>query len=192
MAEKPSLLSSEDIKNDELVRIVAQAKKGDDQALEILSRFVYRRIHAYIYYRVHHREDAEDLTTEVIMKMVKALEKQNGNFMAWIYKIAANTIIDHQRRHVSRREISLDELKIDLPDKKGSMPRNILTVDKLKLGISELTSEQVEVITLRFLQENNIEETAKIMGKSVGAVKVMQFRAIKALREFFKKKGYAI
>jgi len=192
MAEKPSLLSSEDIKNDKLVGIVAQAKKGDDQALEILCRFVYRRIYAYIYYRVRHREDAEDLTTEVIVKMVKALEKQNGNFMAWIYKIAANTIIDHQRRQVSRRETSLDELKIDLPDKKGSMPKNILTVDKLKLGISELTSEQAEVITLRFLQENNIEETAKIMGKSVGAVKVMQFRAIKALREFFKKRGYAI
>jgi RNA polymerase sigma-70 factor (ECF subfamily) len=192
MAGKSSLLTSEDIKNDELVRIVAQAKKGDDQALESLCRFVYRRIYTYIYYRVRHREDAEDLTTEVIVKMVKALEKQNGNFMAWIYKIAANTLIDQQRRQVSRRETSIDELKIDLPDKKGSMPKNLLTVDKLKLGISELTSEQAEVITLRFFQENNIEETAKTMGKSVGAVKVMQFRAIKALREFFKKKGYAI
>jgi RNA polymerase sigma-70 factor (ECF subfamily) len=192
MPEKPSLLSNEDIKNDELIKVVANAKKGDDQALEILCRFVYRRIYSYIYYRVRHREDAEDLTSEVIVKMVKALGKQNGHFMAWIYKIAANTIIDHQRRQTSRRETSLEELKIDLPDNKGSMPKNILTVDKLKLGISGLTPEQAEVISLRFFQENNIEETAKILGKSTGAVKVMQFRAIKALRDFFKRKGYAL
>jgi len=192
MAEKPSLLSSGEIKNDELIKIVAQAKKGDDQALESLCRYIYGRIYGYIYHRVRQREDAEDLTSEVIVKMVKALTKQNGNFMAWIYKIAANTIIDYQRRLTSRKETSLDELTIDLPDKKQSMPKNVLTADKLKMGIAGLTAEQAEVIALRFLQENNIEETARIMGKSVGAVKVMQFRAIKALRDFFRKKGYQI
>jgi len=145
-----------------------------------------------VYYRVRQREDAEDLTTEVILKMVKALTQQNGNFMAWVYKIAANTVIDHQRRLTSRKETSLDALKVDLPDKKDSNPKRVLTADKLKIGMAGLTPEQAEVITLRFLQENNLEETARIIGKSVGAVKVMQFRAIRALRDFFKKKGYPI
>jgi RNA polymerase sigma-70 factor (ECF subfamily) len=192
MIGKSSLISGKDNQNDELIKIVDRAKNGDDQALEQLCRFVYGRVYAYVFYRVRQREDAEDLTTEVILKMVKALPKQNGNFMAWVYKIAANTVIDHQRRLTSRKEISLEVLKVDLADKKDSIPKNILTADRLKIGIAELTPEQAEVISLRFLQENNLEETARITGKSIGAVKVMQFRAIKALREFFKKKGYAV
>jgi RNA polymerase sigma-70 factor, ECF subfamily len=186
------MLSNAEIKNDELIKIVHEAKKGDDQSLEILCRYIYNRIYAYVYYRVRQREDAEDLATEVVLKMVKALARQNGNFMAWVYKIASNTIIDHQRRLASRKVASLDAMKIDLPDAKSSVPKNILTADKLKIGIAGLTPDQAEVIILRFLQENNLEETSRLTGKSVAAVKVLQFRAIKALREFFKKKGYAV
>jgi RNA polymerase sigma-70 factor (ECF subfamily) len=192
MAKNPSYILNKDFNHEELDKLVAKAKQDDEPALENLCRYVYGRIYGYIYYRVRQREDAEDLTAEVVMKMVRALKSQKGNFLAWVYRIAANTVIDHHRRRTVRKETSLDELPGDLPDPKEYMPRDVLTADKLKQGIAGLTPEQAEVITLRFIQENNLEETAKIMGKSVNAVKVAQFRAIRALRDFFRKKGYAI
>lgn len=192
MKAYPSLLLKKEINKDELSKIVEAAKSGDADALAAMCQYVYARIYSFLYYRVKHREDAEDLTSEVVLKMAKALKSQHGDFYAWIYRIARNRLIDFYRKRSVRQEASLDELPQDISDQKDSMPKDILTKDHLYEAMAHLTKEQADVITLKFIQEYDNEEVAMIMGKSIGAVKVLQFRALRALREYFRKKGYEI
>lgn len=184
-----SSLSNDEISPEELAKLIKDAKRQRGEALNQLCKFVYKKIFGYTYYRVHQREDAEDLTSEVLLKMVRSLKTQHGNFLAWIYRIANNTIIDFYRRRARRPEISLQGSEVKIPAFEPKSP--ILTEEKIKKALSCLTSEQADVITLRFIQDYNNEEVAKIMGKTVGAVKVLQFRALKALREYLRKEGYA-
>jgi len=69
---------------EQIPELVASAKKGDEQALSGLCQFAYKRIYPYVFYRVKHREDAEDVTAEVVLKMARSLKNQQGNFMAWL------------------------------------------------------------------------------------------------------------
>ena len=123
------------------------------------------------------------------MKIIRSLKTQKGNFLAWIYRIANNTIIDFYRKRARRREVSIQELDYDIPAPEVQRP--FLTEKRMKEALTHLTPEQANVVTLRFIQEYNNEEVAKIMGKSVGAIKVLQFRALKILRDYFRKEGYA-
>ncbi len=178
-----------EITNNDLSRLVQDAKNNHNDALEKLCKFVYYKIYGYTYYRVKQKEDAEDLTSEVLMKMARSLKTQKGNFLAWVYRIASNQIIDFYRHRARRPEISIESLKRDIPG--SEVQRDILKEDKMKEAISRLTPEQSNVITLKFIQEYSNEEIAKIMNKTVGAIKVLQFRALKALREYLRKEGYA-
>ncbi|UCG92933.1 MAG: RNA polymerase sigma factor [candidate division WOR-3 bacterium] len=190
MKRNPSLLLKKEIGDDEVAKIIEGAKHDDAEALERLAEYVYPRIFSYIYYRVHHTEDAEDLTSEVIVKMIKALKKQHGHFHAWMYKIASNALIDFYRKRAVRSEISLSEMTRAIPDTSVNFSKQILLRKNLKPALAALTEEQRQVIILKFIQEHENEEIAKIMGKSIGAVKLLQFRALKSLRKYFERKGY--
>ncbi len=192
MSGYPSNRYRHELNSEELVRIIADAKKDDTDALVKLCKHVYERVYGYFFYRVREPEEADNLTGEVIFKMVKALKAQHGNFLAWIYKIAGNTLIDLYRKRSERHEISIDESQMDVPDQKADFANGIIARQKLKNAMANLTKEQADVINFRLVQGYSNEETAKIMGKSVGAVKVLQYRAIKSLRDYYRKKGYEI
>ncbi len=190
MNEISSLCSGEEIDADRLVQLINAAKNGDEDCLARVASFVYSRVYRYIFYRVHHREDAEDLTSEVILKIMRALPAQHGNFLAWVYKIAANTVIDFYRRRGHDSVVSISDLASDIADKAAPFSDRVLTQENLRKAMSDITEDQKRVVILRFIEGYNNEEVAKIMGKSVGAVKVLQFRALKSLREYFLRKGY--
>jgi RNA polymerase sigma-70 factor (ECF subfamily) len=173
-----------------LKQIIDEAKDGDDTAIEELCKYLYDKIFGYVFYRVKHKEDAEDVTGEVVLKIIRNLKNQRGNFYAWIYKIAGNAIIDYYRKKKSGFEMSYEDLPQELPADDNH--KEILRVDRLKEAMTNLTKEQADVITLRFIQEYGTKEVAEIMNKSVGAIKVLQFRALKSLRDYFTKKGYEI
>ncbi len=189
MKQFPSLLLKKDISYEELNKIIALAKTNNDDAMVDLSEYVYSRIYSYVYYRVNHREDTEDLVSEIVLKLIRALPKQRGNFNAWMYKIAKNAIIDFYRRRGVRSETSLSEIPYDIPDQSTPVSEIILTKEKLRKALSILTEEQQRVIILKFIEGYTNPEIAETMGKSIGAVKLLQFRALKSLKEFFKKKG---
>ncbi|MEO0137982.1 MAG: RNA polymerase sigma factor [candidate division WOR-3 bacterium] len=163
-----------------------KAKEGDELALEELCREVYKWIYKYLYYRVESEADCEELMSEVVIKMVRALKQQRGNFFAWVYKIAANALIDYYRKGKYKLETSYEELPQELPA--DNNPKEILRIDRLKEAIAHLSKEQAQVITLKFIQEYDNDGIAQIMGKSTGAIKVLQYRALKSLREYFIKK----
>lgn len=190
MPEISSLYSGAEIDENGLDKLLLESKYGNPVALDKLCRYAYSRIYYYLFYRVKNKEDAEDLTSEVVLKMVKGLRNQHGKFLAWIYKIARNALIDYYRKIGRVQEISYEELPAEIHGDEN--PKEILMIDRLKEAITHLTKEQAELITLKFIQEYDNKEIAQIMGKSIGAIKVLQYRALKALREHFRKKGYEI
>jgi len=190
MQDQTSLLLSRDIGRDELAELIRGSKRGDDVALAKLCAYVYAHIYAFLYYRVSQPEDAEDLTSEVVLKIIKALKRQRGNFHAWMYRIARNRLIDYYRQRAVRQEISLTDVPQRELIRTEDVSKQIVTKEKLRKGLEHLTDEQKQVIILKFIQGYNNHEVAHIAGKSVGAIKVLQFRALKALREFFSRRGY--
>ncbi|MBU0951451.1 MAG: sigma-70 family RNA polymerase sigma factor [Elusimicrobia bacterium] len=164
--------------------IIGKAKNLDLSALEVLCEHFYHRIYNYIFFKVSSRPDAEDLTSEVFIRMVKSIAQQSGDFKTWLYKIASNMVIDHYRQKASiKKTMSRYEEFLQLDNQKSNN-RNSGDYDNLFYA---LTQEQHEVVALRFVDGFNVSEISKIMQKSENAVKALQFRAMVTLREKFKK-----
>lgn len=169
----------------ELGELVAAAKKNDQEALGTLCERYFPQVYRFMISRVASREDAEDLASEVCVRVVESLPKQRGFFPAWLFRIARNLLADHYRRHGTRRD-SLpmdDEIAARVPNKED-IDSKLLLDHELEEALNRLTQEQEEVIRLRFIEGYETAEIAEIQGRAPGAVRALQFRAIASLREF--------
>lgn len=192
MKKYPSTQLDRILTTQEVDGLVDEAKKGDEASLRTLCEYVYGKIYSYMVYRVRRPEDAEDLTSEVVLRVVKALRKQRGHFHAWIYRIAKHALIDFYRKNATRQELSLEEIPGGIAAEGVDLARETMTRERLRRAMRELTEDQQQVIHLRFVEGYDNAEVAQIMGKSIGAVKALQFRALESLRDYFRKKGYEI
>lgn len=177
------------MKSEKLVieeEVLEKARQLEEIALSTLVRKCYPFVFRYFYYRSITREDAEDLTSEVFVRVVNSIKSQKGFFAAWLFSIAKNLLIDYYRKKGKSRETSLEgaEEPFSTPDKNE---KDTLSPDDLRKMLDFLTDEQKEVIILRFIEGNTNEEISKIMNKSTGAIKGLQFRALSALRVILKK-----
>lgn len=172
---------------DALAILLEQARQMDEAAIGQLVKEYYPSVLRFLSYRTRNREDAEDLTNEVFVRMVGAIKSRTGNFAAWLFKIARNLLIDYYRKMSREKFSSLDEIEDDSIAVSTKDNREGFSTDEIKHMLTVLTDEQQEVVSLRFLSGYSLEETAQIMHKSVGAVKVLQFRAIASLKEHLKK-----
>lgn len=172
-----------------LKEVLEKARRLDETALAILTKEYYPIIFRYFYYRTKTKEDAEDLTGEVFVRVVNAIKSQKGNFVAWLFRIAKNLLIDYYRKRAKLKETSLDQMAIEPLPGSYKYERDTLHPEDIKKMLNLLTDEQREVITLKFLEDYPNGEIAQIMNKSVGAVKALQFRALSALRDILKKEG---
>jgi RNA polymerase sigma-70 factor (ECF subfamily) len=169
--------------------LIRRAQSGDAGAFGRLYDAGVDRIYRYIFFRVTDLEIAEDLTSEVFLKAWENLHRYRpgGPFIAWLYTIARNTVIDHYRTR--KQSVSLDETvikldphleeKVDLQDE----------VETLKRAMQHLTDQQREVLTLRFLVELDTGQIAGRMRKSEGAVRALQMRALQALAKVMNDAG---
>lgn len=183
LPETPSReLSEEDIK-----LLAVRASNHDPAAFSFLYRLYFPQVFTFINFRVSSREDAEDLTNAVFEKALAAIERYRpkpAQFSTWLYTIAKNGIIDHYRK---RRLPMNDEAEAGgVPSTDSSCdPMLHLLLDErkrtLREALNELTAEQREVVECRFFFEMAIHETALAMGKTEGAVKALQFRALESL-----------
>ena len=189
MTDTSSLFLRRDICQDELEELVKLAKHDEKDAISSLCTYTYAHIYAFLYYRVPRPEDAEDLTSDIVLKIIKALKKQRGNFHAWMYRIARNRLIDFYRQRAVRAEVSMNDVAPKELSEGDDFRKNIMTKEKLRKGLAQLTDDQRQVIVLKFIEGYGNREVADIVGKSVGAVKVLQFRALRALREYFARRG---
>jgi RNA polymerase sigma-70 factor (ECF subfamily) len=163
-----------------------QAKKLDPQALGSLHDQLYPVIYRYVSYRLQDDQLCEDITSEVFVRMIDTLHHKDHKIKdvrAWVLGVASNLINDHFRQKYRRKLENLED-HIDLPDHhstEGSVDHS-LTMVEIRWAMARLTPDQQHVLALRFSQEMSLEETASIIGKSVNAVKVLQFRALAAMR----------
>ncbi len=174
-----------DYSEDELLE---RASNLDEEALSELYDRYEMKIYSYIYRRTSDQSLAEDLTSQVFLKMLEAIHNDKtwrSSFSGWLYRIAHNLVIDHYRTRDRQKQISIDDAPV-MPDTGISPVRAAeiaLDSEYLKSAIRRLTDEQALVISLRFLEGYSFGEIAEMMDKTEGAVKALQHRAVATLRQ---------
>lgn len=175
------------IEQDEDAALAVRASRGDVAAFGRLYDRHVEAIYRYVYYRVRDDAEAEDLTSDVFMRALRAITRYEPRqaFLAWLYRIARNAVIDRARR--GGRQVSFeDALEHPGVDRIVEPDSELLSrsdSDMLRTALGKLTPLQQEVIVLRFLEGYSTQEIARIVGKREGTVRGIQFRAIGALRQ---------
>lgn len=172
---------------DEDKDLAIRAAGGDVSAFGLLYDRHVDAIYRYVYYRVRDDAEAEDLTSDVFMRALKAMPRYEPRqaFLAWLYRIARNAVIDRARR--GNRQVSFeDALEHPAADQIVEPDIELLSrsdSDTLRKALAKLTPLQQEVVVLRFLEGYSTHEIARLVGKREGTVRGIQFRAIGALRQ---------
>jgi RNA polymerase sigma-70 factor (ECF subfamily) len=166
--------------------LVERAKEGDRAALEELYLLHFDRISSYLHLSVGNRHDAEDLTNQTFVKMLESIERfewRTVPISAWLFRIAHNLAMDHFR--AGRRWQPDDEVPEPRPDEGRSAEEEALRAmgrrGMLDL-IEGLSLDQRQVLTLKFGFDFSNREVATILGKTEGAVKSLQHRALASLQ----------
>jgi len=171
---------------------VDAARAGNQQALAELYSLYFPRVYRYILARTGNVHDAEDLTEEVFVRVLDAIERfqwREAPFSAWLFRIAHNAVISQRRRDGARgRSAPLSEaLPVDAQGPEETV-ENRQALNEIMRAAQELPEAQRLVISLRFAAGLSVAETAKALGKGEGNIKVIQHKAIAKLREMLAHK----
>jgi RNA polymerase sigma-70 factor (ECF subfamily) len=172
---------------DDLRRLVELAQQGDREALESLYLLHFDRIYSYLHMSVGNRHDAEDLTTQTFLKMLEAIGRfrwRSAPFSAWLFRIAHNLAMDHfraTRRWQPEEQVPEPEDLAESSAEEAAL-ESIGRRSMLEL-IENLSMEQQQVLTLKFVFSFSNVEAGTILGKSEGAVKSLQHRALASLQK---------
>src|SRR5712691_3777917 len=167
--------------------LVDRAQKGDRAALEELYLIHFDRIYSYLHVSVGNRHDAEDLTTQTFLKMLESIKRfrwQSAPFSAWLFRIAHNLAMDHfraSRRWQPEEEVPEPEGEEE-PSAEAQALQSIGRQSLLEL-IEDLSQEQQQVLTLKFVFNFPNAEVGTILGKTEGAIKSLQHRALVSLEK---------
>jgi RNA polymerase sigma-70 factor (ECF subfamily) len=164
--------------------LLERARTLDPEALEEIHDMYYVPIYRYISFRVSEHETAEDLTSEVFTRLLSALQDKTApqkTIKGWLYSVATFVVKDFYRKKYRRKQVALEDTVPSLADGPAQKVESMLTNEDLRQAVTELTEDQQEIIALRFGYEMSIRDVAETTGKSEGAVKMLQARAIAAL-----------
>ncbi len=165
--------------------LIERAQRGSAEAVGKLYEEHHQSIFRYLYYRSTDLQTAQDLTSEVFLKMVQALpgyHHRNIPFKAWLFQIARNLAIDHHRRDNTHPTSQIEEEMPAADNPPDQNVENCLDSIALKHALIRLNDEQRDVILMRFVEGMPIEQVAVTLHKSQDAVKGLQRRALSALR----------
>jgi RNA polymerase sigma-70 factor (ECF subfamily) len=173
--------------------LICRAQEGDKQAIGELYRVHVDVIYRYIWARVRDDSLAEDLTAQVFLKALEGLptyQPSGKPFVAWLYRIAYARIVDHWRKLERRVEVPLEET---LPSREPR-PQELLEFEAdwvMAMDLlGQLTDDQQDVMILRFIGEMSLADVAETVGKTVGATKALQYRALATMaRLLAERKG---
>jgi RNA polymerase sigma-70 factor (ECF subfamily) len=170
-------------------RLLGQARQGNQDAIMQIYESYFSPVYNFIRLRVADQQLAEDLASDVFVKLVGALRSHTAprhSLRGWLFRVARNVLHDHYGRS---RHLTTEALDEWLPAPGDDDPEiqfvRSLDVERTRDALRMLSPEQQEVLILRFGQMLSLQETAEIMGKNIGAIKSLQFRAVNALRQIF-------
>jgi RNA polymerase sigma-70 factor (ECF subfamily) len=174
--------------------ILAHARELDEKALAAIHDEFYPTVYRYVRYRLEDEQLVEDIAAEVFLRFLDALKRKGGEIRdvrAWLIGTATNLINDHLRRKYRRPTENLEDFEflagLDAPEHEAESSDVRRQVSD---AMRKLTTEQQQVISMRFVLEYSVEETARMMRKTAGAVKVLQFRALASLRRLLESKDH--
>src|SRR5512139_1575924 len=168
---------------DELT-LLARARQLDPEALAHIHDTYYTSIFRYVAFRVGDHATAEDLTSEVFTRLLAALRDKNApqnTLRGWLYGVAARVVSDHHRRAYRVPQVELDESLASTNHDPADIVEGKLTQESVQRAMQDLTEEQRHVLSLRFGSDMPIQDVARALGKSEGAIKQLQARAVAAL-----------
>jgi RNA polymerase sigma-70 factor, ECF subfamily len=168
-------------------QLLAKARRKDKEALRQIYQDYFSPVYNFIRLRVDDRQQADDLTSEVFVKLMTAFRDGKGprkSLRGWIFRVARNLLHDQYGAGKKYTEEALEEWVPASPVETDPEIQVIRAADaqRVREAIQKLPAEQQEVLVLRFAQSLSVEETADLMGKNINTVKSLQFRAVNALR----------
>ena len=172
--------------------LVRRAKEYDREALSQLYRRHVGAIYRYTHLRVGREDLAEDLTADVFLKMLEGIgsfDYRGVPFAAWLFRIAHDRVVDYFRRQAGKKTVSLSEGLSAPGEGPAAMTEAALARERLRQALGRLTEEQQQVMVLKFGEGLTNAEVGRLLGKSEGAVKSLQHRALTSLRRFLEKEG---
>ena len=163
-------------------------RKLDAQGIGAVYDRYFPDVYRFVFYRLNDEQVAEDISSDVFVRLLEAIKKRRGpqtNLKGWLLATAAHIVADCLR-HSYRRPT--EALSATMPDVAASSLNDEIDrremVDSVRLAYDRLTTEQQNVLALRFGDGYSLDETATVMQKNVNAVKALQFRALSALQRF--------
>jgi len=173
-------------------QLVLQAQDGNSEAFGQLYDAYMERIYRFVYFRVEDQQTAEDITSQVFLKAWSNLDRFSFSrtpYLAWLYTIAHNAVIDHYRTR--KVTTALDDVQLSQPDHSEAVENDIdLTVEmhSVKTALQALTDDQQKVLTLKFIEGMSNNEIARQLGKREGAIRALQMRGLQALAKQLEEK----
>ena len=173
-------------------QLVLQAQDGDAEAFGRIYDGYVERIYRFVFFRVDDQQTAEDITSQVFLKAWSDLDRfefTRTPYIAWLYTIAHNTVIDHYRTR--KVTTALEDVQLSQPDDAEAVENQIdLTVEMqtIKAAMQSLTEDQQQVLHLRFIEGMSNTEIAQQLGKREGAIRALQMRGLQALAKQLAEK----
>jgi RNA polymerase sigma-70 factor (ECF subfamily) len=169
-----------------LIALVELARSGDSEAFGQLYDHYHVSVYRFVYYRVGSTTLAEDLTSETFFRALRSMGSfrwQGKDFGAWLMTIARNLTTDHFKAGRTRLEYATEDMSPHDSATEGPETSVLASIanESLLAALTELPHEQQECLIMRFLQGLSIAETAKVLGRSDGAVKQLQLRGVRNL-----------
>jgi RNA polymerase sigma-70 factor (ECF subfamily) len=178
--------------------LIRKAKKGETEAFGDLYERYAEAVFRFVYSQTVNRFDAEDITADVFLRAWNSLpryEERGYSFSAYLFRIARNVMIDRSRKQKPVSEIPDDEL-LNEPGQLLSEPSAMMAAKiqhhEIVKFLSQLREDYRTVLILRFFNDLSTEETSAAMGRSKGAVRVLQHRALSALRQLLPEQGFEL
>lgn len=170
--------------------IVRKAKDGHTEALGRLYDFYITRVYRFVYFRVSSREDAEDLTEQIFVKVlvaVRAYEDRGLPFEAWLFRIARNEVTDYYRKRRAEKVPleAIAELPDTAPDPE-SVTQQKMAYQEVMAALPKLPKQYREIIMLKFIDDLENDDISEVLGKPVSHIRVLQSRALAKLKKILK------
>jgi RNA polymerase sigma-70 factor, ECF subfamily len=167
------------------VNLLHRIRQGEREAIIAAYELYFAPLYQYVRLRVSDPAIAEDLVSDVFVKLIESIGTPSApdtHLRGWLFRVARSALYHH---HEQQRQVSLTDVE-DWMTAPESNPETaaaeLLDMQRVRRALNMLTDDHQEVLTLRFAQRLSLQETAALMGKSVSAIKSLQFRAVMTLR----------